>query len=176
MGLPRPGRVLVAEGELLARVTELGRAIARDYAQTTPVLVGVLHGAIPFVADLMRRLPIDVTVDFVRASSYGAGTVSAGAVRLVVDLTVDIADRDVLIVDDIIDTGLTLAALKRAFEARGPRSVRTCVLLDKGGRRQADVAIDYVGFRIPNVFVVGYGLDYDGLYRNLPHVAALDGV
>jgi hypoxanthine phosphoribosyltransferase len=176
MGLPRPGRVLVAEGELLARVTELGRAIARDYPQTTPVLVGVLHGAIPFVADLMRRLPIDVTVDFVRASSYGAGTVSAGAVRLVVDLTVDIADRDVLIVDDIIDTGLTLAALKRALEARGPRSVRTCVLLDKGGRRQADVAIDYVGFRIPDVFVVGYGLDYDGLYRNLPHVAVLDGV
>jgi hypoxanthine phosphoribosyltransferase len=176
MGLPRPGRVLVAEGELAARITELGRAIARDYAQTPPVLVGVLQGAILFIADLMRRLPIDVTVDFVRASSYGAATVSAGTVRLVVDLTVDIADRDVLIVDDIIDTGLTLAALKRTCEARGPRSVRTCVLLDKGGRRQADVAIDYVGFTIPNVFVVGYGLDYDGLYRNLPHVAVLDGV
>jgi hypoxanthine phosphoribosyltransferase len=176
MGLPRPGRVLVTEGELAARITELGSAIARDYAQTTPVLVGVLQGAILFIADLMRRLPIDVTVDFVRALSYGAGTTTSGTVRLVVDLTVDIADRDVLIVDDIIDTGLTLAALKRTFEARGPRSVRTCVLLDKGGRRQADVAIDYVGFAIPNVFVVGYGLDYDGLYRNLPHVAALDGV
>jgi hypoxanthine phosphoribosyltransferase len=150
MGLPRPGRVLVAEGELAARVTELGRAIARDYARTTPVLVGVLQGAVTFVSDLMRRLPIDVTVD--------------------------IAGRDVLIVDDIVDTGLTLAALKRAFEARGPRSLRTCVLLDKGGRRQADVPIDYIGFTIPDVFVVGYGLDYDGLYRNLPHVAALDGV
>jgi hypoxanthine phosphoribosyltransferase len=176
MGLPRPGRVLVAEGELAARVTELGRAIARDYARTTPVLVGVLQGAVTFVSDLMRRLPIDVTVDFVRAASYGAGTTSAGAVRLLVDLTVDIAGRDVLIVDDIVDTGLTLAALKRTFEARGPRSLRTCVLLDKGGRRQADVPIDYIGFTIPDVFVVGYGLDYDGLYRNLPHVAALDGV
>jgi len=176
MGFPQPGRVLVAEDELAARVAELGRAIARDYARANPVLVGVLQGAVPFVADLMRRLPIDVTVDFVRASSYGAGTTTSGTVRLAVDLTVDIADRDVLIVDDIVDTGLTLAALKRTFEARGPRSVRACVLLDKGGRRQADVGIDYVGFAIPNVFVVGYGLDYDGLYRNLPHVAALDGV
>ena len=176
MGVPQPGRVLVAEGELAARVAELGRAIARDYARANPVLVGVLQGAVPFVADLMRRLPIDLTVDFVRASSYGAGTTSAGTVRLVADLAVDIADRDVLIVDDIVDTGLTLAALKRALEARRPRSVRTCVLLDKGGRRLADVAIDYVGFTIPNVFVVGYGLDYDGLYRNLPHVAVLDAV
>ena len=176
MGLPRPGRVLVAEGELAARVAELAAAIARDYARTTPVLVGVLQGAVPFIADLMRRLPIDVTLDFVRASSYGAATASSGTVRLVADLTVDIADRDVLIVDDIVDTGLTLAALKRTFEGRGPRSVRTCVLLDKGGRRQVDVPLDYVGFTIPNVFVVGYGLDYDGLYRNLPHVAALDGV
>ena len=176
MGLPRPGRVLVAEGELAARVAELGAAIARDYAGAAPVLVGVLQGAVPFIADLMRHLPIDVTVDFVRASSYGAATTSSGAVRLVVDLTIDITDRDVLIVDDIVDTGLTLEALKRMFQARRPRSVRTCVLLDKGGRRQVDIPIDYVGFTIPNVFVVGYGLDYDGLYRNLPHVAALDGV
>jgi hypoxanthine phosphoribosyltransferase len=176
MGLPRPGRVLVAEGELAARVAELGAAIARDYARTAPVLVGVLQGAVPFIADLMRHLPIDVILDFVRASSYGPATTSSGAVRLIVDLTVDIADRDVLIVDDIVDTGRTLDALKRMFQARGPRSVRTCVLLDKGGRRQVDIPIDYVGFTIPNVFVVGYGLDYDGLYRNLPHVAALDGV
>jgi hypoxanthine phosphoribosyltransferase len=176
MGLPRPGRVLVAEGELAARISELGHTIARDYARITPVLVGVLQGAVPFVADLMRRLPIDVTLDFVRAASYGAGTTSSGTVRLAVDLTVDISDRDVLIVDDIVDTGQTLTALKWTFEARRPRSVRTCVLLDKGGRRQVDVRIDYIGFRIPNVFVVGYGLDYDGLYRNLPHVAVLDGV
>jgi hypoxanthine phosphoribosyltransferase len=176
MGAPRPGRVLVAEGEIAARVAELGREIARDYASTNLVLVGVLLGAVPFVADLARALPIDLTVDFVRAASYGAGTASSGTVRLVADLTVDIADRPVLIVDDIVDTGLTLAALKRTLEARRPRSVRTCVLLDKRGRRETDIVIDYVGFTIPNVFVVGYGLDHDGLYRNLPHVSALDGV
>ncbi len=168
--------MLVAEGELTARVAELGRAIARDYARENPVLVGVLQGAVPFVADLMRALPIDLTVDFIRASSYGAGTSSSGTVRLVADLAVDVADRHVLIVDDIVDTGLTLGALKRMLEARRPRSVRTCVLLDKAGRRETDVTIDYLGFTIPNVFVVGYGLDYDELYRNLPYVAALDAI
>jgi len=176
MAAPRPGQVLVAEKEIAARVAELGRAIARDYADGTLVLVGVLQGAIPFIADLMRALPIDVTVDFLRASSYGGGTTSSGAVRLVADLSVDVADRHVLVVDDIVDTGHTLAALKRTLEARGPRSVRTCVLLDKTGRREIEVTIDYVGFTIPNVFVVGYGLDYDGLYRNLPYVATLGGI
>ncbi len=168
--------MLVSEGQIAARVAELGQALARDYAQANPVLVGVLQGAVPFVADLMRGLPIDLTVDFLRASSYGSGTSSSGTVRLVADLAVDIADRHVLLVDDIVDTGLTLAALKRTLEARRPRSVRTCVLLDKTGRRETEVTIDYVGFTIPNVFVVGYGLDYDGLYRNLPYVAALDGI
>src|SRR5207249_684773 len=153
-----------------------GRAITRDYAGTNPVLVGILQGAVPFVADLMRGLPIDLTVDFLRASSYGAGTSSSGTVRIVADLSIDITGRHVLIVDDIIDTGLTLAALKRTLEARRPQSLRTCVLLDKTGRRETEVTLDYVGFTIPNVFVVGYGLDYDGLYRNLPHVAALDGI
>ncbi len=176
MPAPRPGYVLVAEKEIAARVAELGRAITRDYGETNLVLVGVLQGAIPFVADLMRALPIDLTVDFLRASSYGSGTTSSGTVHLVADLSVDIADRHVLIVDDIVDTGHTLAALKRELEARRPRSVRTCVLLDKTGRRQIEVTIDYVGFTIPNVFVVGYGLDYDGLYRNLPHVATLEGI
>ena len=168
--------MLVAEKEIAARVAELGRAIARDYADGTLVLVGVLQGAIPFIADLMRALPIDVTVDFLRASSYGGGTTSSGAVRLVADLSVDVADRHVLVVDDIVDTGHTLAALKRTLEARRPRSVKTCVLLDKTGRRETEVRIDYVGFTIPNVFVVGYGLDYDGLYRNLPHVATLEEI
>ena len=176
MPAPTPGHVLVAEKEIAARVAELGRAITRDYGETNLVLVGVLQGAIPFVADLMRALPIDLTVDFLRASSYGSGTTSSGTVHLAADLSVDIADRHVLIVDDIVDTGHTLAALKRELEARRPRSVRTCVLLDKTGRRQIEVTIDYVGFTIPNVFVVGYGLDYDGLYRNLPHVATLEGI
>jgi hypoxanthine phosphoribosyltransferase len=176
MLVPRPGPALVAEKEIAARVAELGRAITRDYAETDLVLVGVLQGAIPFVADLMRALPIDLTVDFLRASSYGSGTTSSGTVRLVADLSVDITDRHVLVVDDIVDTGHTLAALKRTLEARRPRSVRTCVLLDKTGRREAEVTIDYVGFTIPNVFVVGYGLDYAGLYRNLPYVATLEGI
>ncbi|MGH7303337.1 MAG: hypoxanthine phosphoribosyltransferase [Candidatus Rokuibacteriota bacterium] len=176
MPAPRPGQALVAQKEIAARVAELGRAIARDYAGTDLVLVGVLQGAIPFVADLMRAMDIDLTVDFVRASSYGSETTSSGAVRLLADLSVDIADRHVLIVDDIVDTGHTLAALKRALEARRPRSVRTCVLLDKTGRRQIEVTVDYAGFSIPNVFVVGYGLDYAGLYRNLPYVATLDGI
>jgi hypoxanthine phosphoribosyltransferase len=173
---PRPGRVLVSEDALKARVAELGQAIARDYAGSRPVLVGVLQGAVPFLADLMRALPLDLTVDFLRASSYGAGTESSGAVRLLSDLTVDIKGRPVLIVDDIVDSGRTLAVLKRTLEARGPLSVRTCVLLDKQGRRQTEITVDYVGFTIPNVFVVGYGLDYDGLYRNLPHVATFDDV
>ena len=176
MPAPRPGPPLVAEKEIAARVAELGRAIARDYAGARLVLVGVLQGAIPFVADLMRAVALDVTIDFLRASSYGAGTTSSGTVRLVTDLSIDIADRHVLIVDDIVDTGHTLAALKHTLEARGPLSVRTCVLLDKTGRRQIDVTVDYVGFTISNVFVVGYGLDYGGLYRNLPYVATLDGI
>jgi len=176
MAAPRPGPALVAEKEIAARVVELGRAITRDYAEANLVLVGVLQGAIPFIADLMRVLPLDLTVDFLRASSYGSSTTSSRAVRLVADLSVDIADRHVLVVDDIVDTGHTLATLKRELQARGPRSVRTCVLLDKTSRRETDVTVDYVGFTIPNVFVVGYGLDYDGLYRNLPYVAALDGI
>src|SRR2546428_926959 len=135
MGAPRPGRVLVAEGELTARVAELGRAIARDYARENPVLVGVLQGAVPFVADLMRALPIDLTVDFIRASSYGAGTSSSGTVRLVADLAVDIADRHVLVVDDILDTGPPPRPLKPKPPARRPRAVRTWVVPGQAGRR-----------------------------------------
>src|SRR2546428_3396667 len=125
MGAPRPGRVLVAEGELTARVAELGRAIARDYARENPVLVGVLQGAVPFVADLMRALPIDLTVDFIRASSYGAGTSSSGTVRLVADLAGDIADRHVLILDDIVDTGPPPTPPRPTRHAPPPRCRRT---------------------------------------------------
>jgi hypoxanthine phosphoribosyltransferase len=171
---PRPTRVLISEDELRARVAEIGRDIARDYAGENPVLVGVLKGALVFMADLIRATPIDVTMDFMALSSYGAGTRSSGVVKLASDLSMPIEDRDVLLVEDIIDTGRTVSYLKRNLETRHPRSVRLCALLDKIERREVDVDIDYLGFTIPNLFVVGYGLDHGGLYRNLPHIAVLE--
>jgi hypoxanthine phosphoribosyltransferase len=170
----RPGRVLITEDELRSRVAGLGTTIARDYETRNPVLVGVLQGAFLFMADLIRAIPIDLTTDFIGLSSYGAGTVSSGVVRLVSDLSRSIDGRDVLIVEDIVDTGHTLAYLTHRLQARRPKSLRVCVLLDKIERREADVDLDYVGFPIPNLYVVGYGVDYGGRYRNLPHVAALE--
>ena len=170
----RPGRVLITEDELRTRVAALGETIARDYEKLNPILVGVLQGAFLFMADLVRAVPIDLTTDFIGVSSYGAGTTSSGVVRLTTDLSLPIDGRDVLVVEDIVDTGHTLEYLKRNLEARRPRSLRVCVLLDKIERREVDVDLDYIGFTIPNVYVVGYGFDYGGLYRNLRHVAALD--
>ena len=170
----RPGRVLITEDELRLRVAALGETIARDYEKLNPVLVGVLQGAFLFMADLVRAVPIDLTTDFIGVSSYGAGTTSSGVVRLTTDLSLPIDGRDVLVVEDIVDTGHTLEYLKRNLEARRPRSLRVCVLLDKIERREVDVDLDYIGFTIPNVYVVGYGFDHGGLYRNLRHVAALD--
>ena len=170
----RPGRVLITEDELRLRVAALGETIARDYEKLNPILVGVLQGAFLFMADLVRAAPIDLTTDFIGVSSYGAGTTSSGVVRLTSDLSLPIDGRDVLIVEDIVDTGHTLEYLKRSLEARRPRSLRVCVLLDKIERREVDIDLDYIGFTIPNVYVVGYGFDHGGLYRNLRHVAALD--
>jgi hypoxanthine phosphoribosyltransferase len=172
---PRPGRIVITEEQLRTRITELGAAIARDYAEQNPVLVGVLQGAFLFMADLIRATPIDLTTDFIGLSSYGSGTTSSGQVRLVSDLSMSVENRDVLIVEDIVDTGLTLAYLKRNLESRHPRSVRVCVLADKAERREVEVTVDYVGFTVPNVYVVGYGFDYGGVFRNLPHVAVLEG-
>jgi hypoxanthine phosphoribosyltransferase len=171
----RPGRVLITEEELRARIAELGAQIGRDYEHNNPILVGVLQGAFLFMADLIRAIPISLTTDFIGLASYGSGTTkSSGQVRLISDLSMSVERRHVLIVEDIIDTGLTLSYLKRNLEARHPLSVKVCALVDKIERRQVDVAVDYVGFTIPNVFVVGYGFDFGGLYRNLPYVAALD--
>ena len=170
----RPGRVLITEDELHARVRALGESIARDYEKLNPILVGVLQGAFLFMADLVRAVPINLTTDFIGVSSYAAGTTSSGVVRLTCDLSLPIDGRDVLIVEDIVDTGHTLEYLKRNLESRRPRSLKVCVLLDKIERRQVDVDLDYIGFTIPNVYVVGYGFDHSGLYRNLRHVAALD--
>ena len=172
--LPRPGRVLITEDELRARVAALGETIARDYEKQNPIVVGVLQGAFLFMADLVRAVPVDLTTDFIGLSSYGADTTSSGVVRLVSDLSLPIDGRDVLIVEDIVDTGHTLEYLKRNLEARRPKSLRVCVLLDKIERREIDVDLDYIGFTIPNVYVVGYGFDHGGLYRNLRHVAALE--
>lgn len=169
----RPARILITEEALRARVAELGQAIARDYEHDTPVLVGVLKGALVFMADLIRVTPIALTTDFMALSSYGAGTRSSGEVRLASDLSMPVEGRHVILVEDIIDTGRTAAYLTRHLAARRPRSVRLCALLDKIERREVRVDIDYAGFTIPDVYVVGYGLDHAGLYRNLPHLAVL---
>jgi hypoxanthine phosphoribosyltransferase len=173
---PGVERVLIPAEDLGSRVRELGRQIRDDYAGRTPMLVAVLKGAVVFLADLMRAIEAPCECDFIAVSSYGASTRSSGIVRLTKDLSVSIEGRDVLIVEDIVDTGRTLQYLLRNLETRQPRSLRVCALLDKAARREVPVPLDYVGFTIPDEFVVGYGLDYAGLYRNLSHVAVLEGV
>lgn len=170
----RPGRVLISRDEIAGRVAELGGAIGRDHAGRTPLVVGVLRGAVIFLADLIRAIPVPLAIDFMGVSSYGTGTRTSGAVRLTADLSMSIEGRDVIIVEDIVDTGRTLEYLRRNLATRHPRSLSVCVLLDKVQRREVDVALDYVGFVIPDHFVVGYGFDFGGLYRTLPHIHALE--
>jgi len=170
----RIGRILISRDEIAARVTELGEAIGRDYAGRTPVLVGVLKGAVVFTADLLRAIPMPAAMDFMAVSSYGSGTRSTGVVRLTADLSLSIEDRDVIIVEDVIDSGRTISYLRRNLATRHPRSLALCGLLDKVSRRELDLDIDYVGFVIPDEFVVGYGLDYDGRHRELPDLAVLE--
>jgi hypoxanthine phosphoribosyltransferase len=166
--------VLISEAEIGRRVEELARQISRDYAGAGElVLIGVLRGAFVFLADLSRRLTVPCRVDFVALSSYGHGSTSHGAVRLVMDLRVNIAGNHVLVVEDIIDSGHTLAYLVAILEARHPASVKTCVLTRKAGRLETEVALDYVGFDIPDRWVVGYGLDYNDRFRTLPYIGAL---
>ena len=170
----RIGRILISRDEIAARVTELGEAIGRDYAGRTPILVGVLNGAVVFTADLLRAIPMAAAMDFMAVSSYGSGTRSTGVVRLTADLSLSIEDRDVIIVEDVIDSGRTISYLRRNLATRHPRSLALCGLLDKVSRREVDVDVDYVGFVIPDEFVVGYGLDYDGRHRELPDMAVLE--
>ena len=173
--LGRPGRLLIPRDEIAARVTELGEAIRREYAGRAPILVVVLKGAVIFAADLIRAIALPLCLDFMSVSSYGSDTRSSGVVRLTADLSLSIEGRDVIIVEDIIDTGRTISYLRRNLATRHPRTLALCVLLDKIARREVEVPVDYVGFVIPDEFVVGYGLDHDGLYRNLPDIAALEG-
>jgi len=167
-------KVLIDEDAVRARVAELGSEISADYATKDLVLVGVLKGAVFFMADLMRNLTIPCEVDFMAISSYGASTDSSGVVRILKDLDISIEGRDVLVVEDIIDSGLTLSYLTRNLESRNPASLEICALLTKPDRREIDVDVRYTGFEIPNEFVIGYGLDFGERYRNLPYVAVLD--
>ncbi len=171
---PAVGEVLVAADELQRRVVELGAEISSDYAGRSLLLVGVLKGAVFFLSDLMRFIDIPVEVDFMAVASYGSATDSSGVVRILKDLDVAIEGRDVLIVEDIVDSGLTLQYLMRNLGSRNPRTLEVCALLTKPERRKVDLPTRYVGFEIPDRFVVGYGLDYAERYRNLPFVAVLD--
>ncbi len=164
---------LFSAGAIQARISELGAEIARDYAGRNPLLVGVLKGACIFISDLLRAIDLQLGIEFIAISSYGSSMRTSGEVRLVKDLDVAVEGRDILVVEDIIDTGLTLSYLLSNLHARGARSVKLVAMLDKYERREREVPIDYVGFKIPDAFVVGYGLDYAERYRNLPYIAVL---
>jgi hypoxanthine phosphoribosyltransferase len=167
------GEVLIDRDALSDRIAELGAEISADYQGRDLLLIGVLKGAVFFMADLMRRLTIPCEVDFMAISSYGASTDSSGVVRILKDLDINIEGRDVLVVEDIIDSGLTLSYLMRNLESREPATLEVCALLTKPDRREIEVPVRYVGFEIPNRFVIGYGLDFGERYRNLPYVAVL---
>ena len=170
---PPIGEILVQPDQLKERVRALGRTISQDYAGKDLLLVGVLKGAVFFLADLMRNIEVPCEVDFMAVASYGSATDSSGVVRILKDLDTPIENRNVLIVEDIVDSGLTLQYLLRNLGARDPASLEVCALLTKPERRKAEVPIRYTGFEIPNRFAIGYGLDYDQRWRNLPYVAAL---
>ena len=171
---PAIGEILVPAEDVQRRVRELGAEISRDYEGRDLVMIGVLKGAVLFLADLMRELTVPCEVDFMAVSSYGSETDSSGVVRILKDLDSSIEGRDVLIVEDIIDSGLTLQYMLRTLRARDPASVEVCALLTKPERRRVELPIHYVGFEIPNRYVIGYGLDYAQRYRNLGYVAVLN--
>jgi hypoxanthine phosphoribosyltransferase len=167
------GEILLDEDAIQNRIRELGREISSDYAGRELLLVGVLKGAVFFMADLMRTITVPCEIDFMAISSYGASTDSSGVVRILKDLDINIEGRHVLVVEDIVDSGLTLSYLVRNLESREPATLEVCSLLTKPGRREMEVDIRYVGFEIPNRFVIGYGLDFAERYRNLPYVGVL---
>lgn len=166
-------RVLLGEDEIREKVRELGGKITADYKNSNLMLVTVLKGAVVFLADLMRQIDVPAEIDFMVVSSYGSGVKSSGVVKIVKDLDVPLAGKDILIVEDILDSGLTLSYIKELLESRGPRSIRIATLLDKPSRRKVDLQADYIGFSVPDEFVIGYGLDYDEKYRNLPYIGIL---
>ncbi len=175
MNDPNLGPVVVSEDELVGRVVELGKEITSDYQDRPPLLVGVLKGAFMFMSDLARAVDLPLELDFMAVSSYGSATKTSGVVRIIKDLDADLSGRHVLIVEDIVDSGLTLAYLRKNLAARSPATLEVCSLLVKEGLQKVDPDLRYVGFRIPPAFVVGYGLDVDERYRNLPYVCEYAG-
>jgi len=169
-------RVLIPEKDVAARIEEMGRRISEDYEGKQVHLICVLKGGVFFMCELAKKINVPVSLDFMSVSSYGDGTSSNGVVRIVKDLDESLEGKDVLVVEDIIDSGRTLSYLLEILEKRKPKSMRLCTLLDKPDRRVSDVKVDYVGFEIPDEFVVGYGLDYAQKYRNLPYIGIVDGV
>lgn len=166
-------KVLMTEKELDAKVKELGKRITEDYKGKNLMMVSVLKGSVAFMADLMRAVEIPCEIDFMSVSSYGSGVKTSGVVKIIKDLDINLEGRDLLIVEDILDSGMTLSYIKSILLERKPSSIKICTLLDKPERRQADVYADYIGFQVPDEFVVGYGLDYDEKYRNLPYIGIL---
>jgi hypoxanthine phosphoribosyltransferase len=168
------GEVLIDEGRLQERISEIALRVSADYAGREPLVIGVLKGAVFFIADLLRRLTVPCELDFMAVSSYGSSTHSSGVVRILKDLDVPIAGRHVLVVEDVIDSGLTLSYLMKNLASRQPASLEICTLLTKPGHRRLNIPIRYVGFDLPDSFVIGYGLDYAERYRNLPFIAVLE--
>ncbi|MBQ5973636.1 MAG: hypoxanthine phosphoribosyltransferase [Oscillospiraceae bacterium] len=166
-------RILLSEEQIKKRVADIGREISLDYQGRKPLLVSVLKGSVVFMADLMREITVDCDIDFMSVSSYGKGQKTTGVVRILKDLDHDINGRHVIVVEDILDSGLTLSYILELLKTRGAASIRLCTLLDKPDRRKVSVAVDYSGFTVPDEFVVGYGLDYAELYRNLPYIGVL---
>ncbi len=168
------GTVLITEEQIREKAEEIGRQISEDYAGQEIILVGILRGAVPWMADVMKRITLDMTIDFMAVSSYGAATKSSGVVKINKDLETDIDGKHVIIVEDIVDSGVTLNYLEGYLKSRGAASVKLCSLLDKPEGRRVDIKADYVGFTVDDRFIVGYGLDYDQKFRNLPYITWLE--
>lgn len=166
-------RILISEEELKAKISELGQQLSKEYAGKNPLFLGVLKGCVVFFSDMIRAVEIPCNIDFMVVSSYGSGTSTSGTINMLKDVSVDIKGRDVVILEDIIDTGLTLKAVYRHLLDMEPASLKICTLLDKPDRRKTVISAEYTGFTIPNEFVVGYGLDYNEFYRNLPYIGIL---
>ena len=168
------GKILYSEKDIQKRARELGKQITREYAGEELILLGTLKGAVMWMTDLMKNIDLDTRIDFVSASSYGSSTTSSGVVKITKDVSMDIYNKNVLIIEDIVDTGTTLKFLKNYLADRNPKSVKICTMLDKPSRRKEKLVADYIGFEVEDLFIVGYGLDYDQKYRNLPYISYLE--